>query len=223
MVADGMGGHNAGDVASQTAVKTVESYIVRTHEERELTWPFGIDSNLNFDGNRLRTALKLANHKIWQLADSNQEYTGMGTTVVCLIAREDIVTVGSVGDSRCYMIRDKQLQLLTRDDVWLNETWVRRAFTEDQLSRLPLKNVLSKAIGSKEEVDFPVQEVQLQDGDILLMCSDGLHGLVNDQQILDAAVQHATDLKKLCETLIQQANEAGGKDNITVVTVKYSK
>src|SRR5262245_7125086 len=81
MVADGMGGHNAGDVASQTAVKTVESYIVRTHEERELTWPFGIDSNLNFDGNRLRTALKLANHKIWQLADSNQEYTGMGTTV----------------------------------------------------------------------------------------------------------------------------------------------
>src|SRR5215831_6108170 len=82
LVADGMGGHNAGDVASATAAKTIESYIVRTHEERELTWPFGIDPKISFDGNRLRTALKLANHKIWQLADSYQEYTGMGTTVV---------------------------------------------------------------------------------------------------------------------------------------------
>lgn len=223
LVADGMGGHNAGDVASATAAKTIESYIVRTHEERELTWPFGIDPKISFDGNRLRTALKLANHKIWQLADSNQEYTGMGTTVVCAIVREDSATIGSVGDSRAYLVRDQQIQLLTKDDVWLNETWVRRAFTEDQLSKLPLKNVLSKAIGSKEEVDFPVQEVQLQDGDIILMCSDGLHGLVNDQQILATASQHQPDLQKICSTLIGLANEAGGKDNITAVAIRYSK
>ena len=122
-----------------------------------------------------------------------------------------------------YIMVFLQIQLLTKDDVWLNETWVRRAFTEDQLSKLPLKNVLSKAIGSKEEVDFPVQEVQLQDGDVILMCSDGLHGLVNDQQILATVLQHQPDLQRICSSLISHANEAGGKDNITVVAVRYSK
>src|SRR5262249_13198995 len=116
-----------------------------------------------------------------------------------------------------------QLMLLTRDDVWLNETWVRRAFTEDQLARLPLKNVLSKAIGSKEDIDFPVQDLQLQDQDLIFLCSDGLHGLVTSEQLLEAASKYSGDLKSFCETLIKQANEAGGKDNITIVSLKYSK
>lgn len=222
IVADGMGGHNAGDVASATAVKTIESYVVRTHQERELSWPFGIDPRFSFDGNRLRTALKLANHKIWQLADANQEYTGMGTTVVSAIVRDDIAVIASVGDSRAYLVRSDQLAVLTRDDVWLNETWVRRAFTEEQLARLPLKNVLSKAIGSKEDIDFPIQELQLQNGDIIFLCSDGLHGLVPSDELLDICRKHSGDLNVICETMIGMANEAGGKDNITVVALKYS-
>lgn len=221
VVADGMGGHNAGDVASSTAVKTVEQYMVRTHEERELSWPFGIDSKYSFDGNRLRTALKLANHKIWQLADAHQEYTGMGTTIVAVQARESTITIASVGDSRAYLVRKDQLLPLTRDDVWLNETWVRRAFTEDQLSKLPLKNVLSKAIGSKEDLDFPVQEYQLQDRDLVFMCSDGLHGLLSSAQMLEVAETH-DDLSELCAEMIRLANEAGGKDNITIVTFRYT-
>ncbi|HSE43118.1 MAG TPA: protein phosphatase 2C domain-containing protein [Acidobacteriota bacterium] len=223
VVADGMGGHNAGDVASQTAVRTIESYMVRTHQERELSWPFGIDPKFSFDGNRIRTALKLANHKIWQLADANQEYTGMGTTVVCAVVRDDVAVIASVGDSRAYLVRGNQLAVLTRDDVWLNETWVRKAFTEEQLARLPLKNVLSKAIGSKEDIDFPVQEFQLQDGDILFLCSDGLHGLVSSEDLLTVCRQYSNDLQGLSDTLINLANEAGGKDNITIVVLKYKK
>jgi len=223
LVADGMGGHNAGDVASATAAKAIESFMVHSHGEHELTWPFGIDPKMSFDANRLRTALKLANHKIWQLADSHTEYTGMGTTVVCLVITDDVVSIASVGDSRVYLWRNNELTILTRDDVWLNETWVRRAFTEDQLERIPLKNVLSKAVGSKEEIEFPIQELPLKDGDMLLLCSDGLHGFVSGEQIASELNEHPSNLKGACEALIRHANEAGGKDNITGVLVKYSK
>jgi PPM family protein phosphatase len=211
IVADGMGGHNAGDVASSTAVRTIESYMVRTYQERELSWPFGIDPKFSFDGDRIRTA------------DANQEYTGMGTTVVSIVVRDDVAVVASVGDSRAYLVRGNQLAVLTRDDVWLNETWVRKAFTEDQLARLPLKNVLSKAIGSKEDIDFPVQEFQLQDEDILFLCSDGLHGLVSSEDLLTISRENNNNLQALCDTMIDVANEAGGKDNITIVALKYTK
>jgi protein phosphatase len=223
LVADGMGGHNAGDVASSTAAKTIESFMLRSHQERELTWPFGIDPKMSFDANRLRTALKLANHKIWQLADSNQEYNGMGTTVVAVAVSEDVATIVSVGDSRAYLWRDGEVKLLTRDDVWLNETWVRRSFTEEQLQRMPLKNVLSKAIGSKEDIEFPMQELQMADGDLILLCSDGLHGLVEPPEMEQVLKTTEGNLPGICEALTRMANEAGGKDNITCVAIKYTK
>jgi protein phosphatase len=222
-VADGMGGHNAGDVASATAAKTIENFMVRSYQERELTWPFGIDPKMSFDANRLRTAIKLANHKIWQLADSHQEYTGMGTTAVAVTITEDVASIVSVGDSRAYLWRENEVKLLTRDDVWLNETWVRRAFTEEQLQKIPLKNVLSKAIGSKEDIEFPIQEVQLADGDLILLCSDGLHGLVEPEEMGTVLRKTEGDLAGICDALIRLANDAGGRDNITCIAVKYKK
>jgi len=222
LVADGMGGHNAGDVASATAAKTVENFMSYSNQERELTWPFGIDPKMSFDANRLRTALKLANHKIWQLADSNQEYMGMGTTVVCAAVSDNIASIANVGDSRAYLVRGNEIEILTRDDVWLNETWVRKAFTDEQLQRIPLRNVLSKAVGSKEDIDFPVDEMLLENGDIMLLCSDGLHGLVGEQDLLKAALGNRNDLKEMCNSMIRLANEAGGRDNITIVVLRYS-
>jgi len=221
VVADGMGGHNAGDTASMTAAVAIESFFQRSEQDRELTWPFGIDPRLSFDGNRLRTSMKLANQKVWQLADSKNEYRGMGTTVVCVHARDDIATVGSVGDSRAYLVRNRRIRLLTRDDIWLNETWVRRTFSSEQLDKMPLKNVLSKAVGSKEDIEFPVQEIHLRDKDLILLCSDGLHGLVNNDDIAASAAGHPDDLKDLCGDLIVKANQAGGKDNITVAALRY--
>jgi len=135
----------------------------------------------------------------------------------------DLATIVSVGDSRAYLWRDHEVKLLTRDDVWLNETWVRRAFTEEQLQRIPLKNVLSKAIGSKEDIEFPVQEVQLVDGDLVLLCSDGLHGLVDEEQMAKVLKAKEGDLAGICQDLTQLAIEAGGKDNITSVVFKYHK
>src|ERR1041385_3849680 len=145
----------------------------------------------------------------------------MGTTVVGILITNDLASVASVGDSRAYLYRENQMKILTRDDIWLNETWVRRAFTEDQLQKIPLKNILSKAIGSKEDIDFPLQELQLKPDDLIVLCSDGLHGLVVEEDLLVAA-RESKDLETMCRTMIRLANEAGGKDNITVIALRYS-
>jgi serine/threonine protein phosphatase PrpC len=142
---------------------------------------------------------------------------------VATVISEDVASLVSVGDSRAYLWRENEVKLLTRDDVWLNETWVRRSFTEEQLQRIPLKNVLSKAIGSKEDVEFPIQEVQLAEGDLILLCSDGLHGLVEPDQMANVLKEKEGDLAGICDALVRLANEAGGKDNITVVVIKFKK
>jgi serine/threonine protein phosphatase PrpC len=122
-VCDGMGGHNAGEVASKMAIETVGSFISRSHREKEITWPYGLDVNLSFDGNRIKTAIKLANKKVFKAADNRDEYTGMGTTVVVALVTDNVMTIGSAGDSRCYLLRNGQLSQLTKDDSWVSAAW----------------------------------------------------------------------------------------------------
>ena len=119
-VCDGMGGHNAGEVASKMAIETLQAFIERSHREKEITWPYGLDVNLSFDGNRLKTAVKLANKKVFRAADNREDYTGMGTTAVAALVSENVLTVGSAGDSRCYLLRAGKLTQLTRDDSWVS-------------------------------------------------------------------------------------------------------
>jgi protein phosphatase len=122
-VCDGMGGHNAGEVASQMAIETLGSFIQKSHKEKEITWPYGLDVNLSFDGNRLKTALKLANKKVYKAADNREDYTGMGTTAVAALISEKVATIGSAGDSRVYLMRNGELKQLTRDDSWVSAAW----------------------------------------------------------------------------------------------------
>src|SRR5262245_13840644 len=114
-VCDGMGGHNAGEVASKMSIETLESFIQKSHREKEITWPYGLDVNLSFDGNRLKTALQLANKRVFKAADNREDYTGMGTTAVAALVSENVMTLGSAGDSRCYLVRDGHLSQLTKD------------------------------------------------------------------------------------------------------------
>src|SRR5438876_4922588 len=111
-VCDGMGGHNAGEVASQMAIEALASFIQKSHREKEITWPYGLDVNLSYDGNRLKTAIKVANKRVYKAADNREEYTGMGTTVVASLVSGNILTVGWAGDSRCYVFRDGKLTQL---------------------------------------------------------------------------------------------------------------
>jgi protein phosphatase len=222
-VCDGMGGHNAGEVASKMAIETLESFIQKSHREKEITWPYGLDVNLSFDGNRIKTALKLANKKVYKAADNREEYTGMGTTAVAALVSEAVMTVGSAGDSRCYLIRDGKLTQLTKDDSWVSAAWAEGILNADEIERHPLKNVITKAVGAKETIEIEVVEHTFQAGDVALICSDGLHSMIPDEQIIAAVTPFPPTLQEAATKLIDAANEAGGKDNVSVVLVRYTE
>src|SRR6185295_8781363 len=182
-VCDGMGGHNAGEVASKMAIEALDSFIQRSHLEKEITWPYGLDANLSFDGNRLKTAIKLANKKVFKAADNREDYTGMGTTIVAALVSGNLMTVGWAGDSRCYLIREGKLSQLTRDDSWVSAAWAEGILSASEIEKHPLRNVITKAVGAKETIETDIVEHRFAVGDVALVCSDGLHSMMNDEQI----------------------------------------
>ena len=222
-VCDGMGGHNAGEVASRMAIETLESFIQKSHREKEITWPYGLDVNLSFDGNRLKTALQLANKRVFKAADNREDYTGMGTTAVAALVSGDVMTLGSAGDSRVYLVRDGQLTQLTKDDSWVTSAWAEGILSSEEIERHPLRNVITKAIGAKEAIEIDVLEHKLLNGDLVFLCSDGLHAMVPDEQILKQLTPVPATLQEATQRLIDSANEAGGKDNISVVMLRYTE
>jgi len=222
-VCDGMGGHNAGEVASRLAIETLAAFIEKSHKEKEITWPYGLDVNLSYDGNRLKTAIKLANKRVFRAADNREEYTGMGTTVVAALVSDNMMTIGSAGDSRCYVIRDGVLTMLTRDDSWVSAALGEGILNSDEIERHPLRNVITKAVGAKDTIDLDVVEHKLAPGDVALLCSDGLHAMVSDEKIQQALNPLPATLEEAAAKLIGAANDAGGKDNVSVVLLRYSE
>jgi protein phosphatase len=218
-----MGGHNAGEVASKMAAESLTAFIQKSHQEKEITWPYGLDVELSFDGNRLKTAIKLANKKVYKAADNREEYTGMGTTVVAALVSGNVLTVGSAGDSRCYLLRDGTLKQLTKDDSWVSAAWAEGILNAEEIERHPLKNVITKAVGAKETIEIDVVEHNFQNGDVALICSDGLHSMINDETILRAVTPFPASLQEAAQKLIDAANEAGGKDNVSVVLLRYTE
>jgi len=223
IVCDGMGGHKAGEVASKVATDAIATFVKRSDEDPEITWPYGFEPRASLEGNRLRTAIKLANRTVFRKSASSDDYTGMGTTVaVVLISRgRPQMTYASVGDSRIYLIRAGAILQLTRDDSWLNVGWEGRA-TLDDSTRMSMKNVLTKALGSRQDVDFDVADRELNDRDTVLLCSDGLTNMLSDAEILEIVSTHAPDLERACQKLIAAANAQGGRDNISAVLVRYT-
>ena len=216
VVCDGMGGHKAGEIASQLAVDAIAAFVKRSAADPEMTWPYGYDTGISYDANRLSTAIKLANRVVFRKAASADDYTGMGTTVAAVIIPPNRarMTYAHVGDSRINLIRAGVMLQLTRDDTWANLV---------DLDPAPsMKNVLTKALGAREDVDFAVEDRALQEGDIILMCSDGLTNMLSDARILETVLACGTDVERACQELISRANAEGGRDNITVILVRYS-
>jgi PPM family protein phosphatase len=221
VVCDGMGGHKAGEVASQLAIEVIGAFVRRSSADAEITWPYGLDPSLSFNSNRIRTAIQLANRAVCRKAASSDDYTGMGTTVVALVLSPNgrRMTFAHVGDSRMYLIRGGAILQLTHDDSWANLDW--RAGS-DNAETVSMKNVLTKALGAREDVDFDVREDDLSDGDVLLLCSDGLTNMVPDRRLLEIVLTHRADVEGACTELIASANAAGGRDNISAILVRYS-
>ena len=222
LVCDGMGGHKAGEVASQLALEAVVGFVRRSAEDPEMTWPYGYDTTLSYDANRLRTAINLANRIVFRKAASADDYTGMGTTVVAAIvpSRRPQMTYAHVGDSRLYLIRAGVMRQLTRDDTWVNLNWSETGESEPVESRM--KNVLTKALGAREDVEFRVCDQALEDHDIVLLCSDGLTNMLSDARILDIVGTRSPDLEAACQDLVASANAEGGRDNISVILARYT-
>jgi len=219
-VCDGMGGHNAGEVASKMAIDTIAAFIERSGVEKEITWPWGLDANLSFDGNRLKTAVRLANARVFQAADNREDLTGMGTTVVASLVSGKAMTIASAGDSRCYLVRAGELRQLTRDDSWVSAALGEGILNSDDVEHHPLRNVITKAVGARDTIDLDIVEHQLEPGDLVLLCSDGLHGMINDQEISRILTAAGVPLEDASAKLIEAANEAGGRDNVTVVLLR---
>ncbi|MBO4889615.1 MAG: Stp1/IreP family PP2C-type Ser/Thr phosphatase [Lachnospiraceae bacterium] len=207
IVADGMGGHKAGDYASAYTVKAIEREV----EVCEDKSPIKI----------LREAITVANMEIYEKASTEADFAGMGTTVVAATISDDTLYVANVGDSRLYLI-DKAITQVTKDHSLVAELVRKGSLDATQAKAHPDKNIITRAIGAASTVDIDFFEVELSPGDIILMCTDGLTNMVDDDEIL-RIVRTGVDVADIAENLVKMANHNGGKDNIGVVIIESSK
>ena len=219
IVADGMGGHAAGEVAARITVETIGEFISATRQKEEATWPFKYDHSLDFNSNRLAIAIEKANERVMAAVAAQPWLKGMGTTVVAGLLNEKILSLAHVGDSRAYLYRDDRLQRLTDDHSWVHEQVAAGILTEDEAKTHPLKNVVTRALGGGSTVAADLQELPFSAKDRFLFCSDGLTTMLSDEEIEEVVAKHE-DPQDLCRALVDLANEKGGVDNITVVVCR---
>jgi protein phosphatase len=219
IVADGMGGHNAGQVASLMAIDALETFFRSFREDPRQSWPHPVDGELSLGANLLRVGIKVANDKIRQAAAGDRTRTRMGATVVAMAVGDAQVTIAHAGDSRAYRIRRGEIKRLTRDHSIMEEMLAARPEMKDDGSALAYRNVVTKCLGTKEEVEPAVYINTLEHGDTYLLCSDGLWATVPDDQI-NAIVSSTSDIEAASQLLVDAANDAGGPDNISVILVR---
>jgi len=217
IVADGLGGHAAGEVASQIVIDKVGQFISQTVEQ-DRTWPLEYDPALPYDGNRLKAALMLTDQAIMDDIRRNPERESMGSTVVAGLVRDTRITLVHVGDSRAYLLNPEGIRQVTRDHSWVAEQVANGILTAEEARKHPFRNVITQALGNGGELDVAVQEVEFQELDRLLLCSDGLSGMVQDDDIF-RIVQESSSIEAAVQELVSRARSNGGEDNITVVII----
>jgi protein phosphatase len=220
VVADGMGGHQAGEVASRIAVELINKSFRRWFEqeafEDEL---FGFsDNSVTIHGNYLLSSIRLANRVVYEMALENERYQGMGTTVATLHVTPSLIIAANVGDSRIYMVRDGHIERLSKDHTIVAEQVEMGVMTEEEASSAPLKHVLTRNLGSAENVEAEIFEIEPSKHDRLILCSDGLTDLVSDREILEMT-QDVDDPENLCNQFVEKVLKRGAHDNTTVVSV----
>jgi protein phosphatase len=220
IVADGMGGHLAGEVASRVAVEIITKGFERwmetdTPEDELFGYP---DASLSKVGNYLLSSIRLANRVIYEMATEYEQYNGMGTTIVALLVKPGLIVAANVGDSRMYMVRDGRIERMSKDHTIVSEHIEMGVMTEEEAVRSPLRHILTRNLGSAEHVDAEVFEIVPSGRDRFILCTDGLTDLANDKEILKVA-QKEHDPELLCRSLVDLALERGGHDNTTVVSV----
>ena len=209
-VADGMGGAAAGEVASKLAMEVLDESFSRYVDEAQQGHPVvGVDK-------LMEKAIRLANRRIYGMAIRNQGRRGMGTTITCVAILDGTAHIGHVGDSRAFLIRGDKIYQLTKDHSWVEEQLERGLLTEEEAKNHEWRNLITRALGTRPQVAPDTIELAVKEGDVFVVSTDGLHGLVDPEEIL-AEIQRTTNRQSSVEYLISLANERGGPDNITAV------
>jgi protein phosphatase len=224
VVADGMGGHAAGEVASRVAVDTIQKFIVETAgADKNRTWPFPFEPAISLEGNRLKAAFRLANRQIGNAMADSAELRGMATTASAVLAGAKSACVAHVGDSRVYAmdLRDGgALRQITDDHSWVEEQVRAGTMTSSAARQHPWRNVVTRALSGGSDPDIDIVELSPKAGQRLLLCSDGLSGVVLHETIARILGDASAGLDDICERLVAAANEGGGPDNVTAVVIQ---
>ncbi|GIP32955.1 Stp1/IreP family PP2C-type Ser/Thr phosphatase [Paenibacillus sp. J2TS4] len=207
IVADGMGGHKAGDIASQMAIEKMQEYLVRSLRP---------GASSEECGEWIKQAVYEANRSIFEAASRTVEYSGMGTTAIVTLADRNRLILGHIGDSRAYLLSNGQLRQLTEDHSLVNMLIKSGQITPEEAEQHPRRNILTRALGTDEEVDVDIIQAAWAEGDVVLVCTDGLSGAVPKEE-LRLVLNSEGDLDEKANQLVNKALEAGGDDNITVV------
>ena len=215
-VADGMGGHAAGEVAAQLAIDTLSEAFMG--DERPVT---ELDSN--GAGEHLSEAVLRANRKIFDTVVTRQEYRGMGTTVVSVVLTDGDYIIGHVGDSRAYLLRGETIERLTSDHSYVNEQVKLGLLTEEDADRHPMRNIVTRALGNRLDISVDLRHETPRVGDVVLLCSDGLNSMLSDIEIQKNLELHRDDPESACRALIEAANSRGGEDNVTVIVIRFDR
>jgi len=220
VVADGMGGHNAGNVASALVTTSIDNFFLAT-EIDTLPLPAADEAELSEGARRILSAVRKSNRDVFEISSTHQQHHGMGSTIVAAYVPPggEEIHIAHVGDSRCYRVRDGEIKQLTRDHSLINDALdIKPDLTDADLARLP-KNIITRALGMKDVVKVDIRTEKMEPGDIYLLCSDGLSGMVSDPDLGDVLgmSEQAVDA---CEVLVAMANDAGGTDNISAVVVR---
>ncbi|RMF60558.1 MAG: Stp1/IreP family PP2C-type Ser/Thr phosphatase [Calditrichaeota bacterium] len=211
MVSDGMGGAAAGEIASLLAIDAVKKEMVFHNPPSVLQFK-----------EQLKSSLLIANHLIAQEAEKNPALKGMGATATLAGILNHGVYIAQVGDSRAYLIRDNEIQLLTNDQSYVYQLWKSGAITEEEARVHPQRNIILQALGVQKDLEVELTQFKAQVRDRLLLCSDGLSGLLTNEEILEVVKKHPS-LKDCCHNLVELANQKGGYDNITVVLGEFKQ
>jgi PPM family protein phosphatase len=221
IVCDGMGGHSSGEVASKMAAESLTEFYRYSRGDKDATWPYKMDSALSYAENRLVCGVKLSNFKIFESQSINVKQKGMGTTLVTIQVLGDTLLLANVGDSRGYRMRGGKFEQITVDHSLLEEyKQAKKGITEEELNNFPHKNVITRALGMREMVAVDIDKIKIEAGDLYLLCSDGLSGMITDKN-MEKMIAAEDNLEKLITNLINTGNENGGTDNITVVILKF--
>ena len=220
LVCDGMGGHQAGEIASMTAAETIGKVFSTFSSEISQDLRLKLERTLPARGDLLVKAVRLANRAIQTKAKENAESAGMGTTVVAVALEADIMSIAHVGDSRVYRLKERMLEPLTVDHSWITEVQNTQNISREEASSFIGKNIITRALGVRPTVDVDYRVTKVRAGEIYILCTDGLCGFADDDEIFRVADKYRGNLDEIVDNLIQMANDRGGSDNVTIAALQ---